>query len=479
MVLDDLNISGILEIDSELNKIQDVDILLERILLEARKMLNAEAGTIYKKDGDHLHFRYAQNALQEKDLPPGHKLIYSGFQVPINEKSIAGYVAKTGEILNLTDVYNLPPGVPYSFGKGYDEKSGYKSTSMLTVPLKTAVGGTLGVIQLLNAKDKDGRTVPFSKAGEPIITHFAANATNQLQMALFIRGTILMANRVAQLKDSHETGAHVNRVASFAAEIYERWAFKKGIPDAESERTKDTLKLAAMLHDVGKVGINDLILKKPARFTEEERSIMEGHTFCGARLFSDDTDYDRMAADIALTHHENWDGTGYPGKVDYRNSYFEVRQIEVEGVARTGEVWYAPALETGPDGRARRLKGEEIPLAGRIVAVADVFDALCSRRVYKESWDPATVYEELRKMSGTKFDPEIVEAFFDIQQTIEHIQGQFPDMAHEEGVEAKAAQAKAAGAAPVGGPPAGGAAAPAAEATGPAKKGGKAGARGR
>ena len=433
MILDEQDIRGIIQIDSELTKIQDVDLLLERILLESRKMLGAEAGTIYVRDGELLHFRYAQNALQERALPPGHKLPYANFTVDINEKSISGYVAKTGEILNIPDVYNIPAGSPFSYGTSFDKKSGYKTTSTLTVPLKTSVGGLLGVIQLINAKDKAGATIPFDKEDEPIISHFAANATSHLQTAYFIRRMILRMNNVAQLKDSHETGAHVNRVASYSSEIYDRWAISQGVDEDERARTKDTLKLAAMLHDVGKVGINDLILKKPARFTDEERTIMEGHTFCGARLFTDDTEYDKMAADIALTHHEKWDGTGYPGRVDFRNAYFEVKEIMVEGVVRTGEVWHAPALEVGPDGRARRLKGEEIPLAGRIVALADVFDALCSRRVYKEKWDQADVYAELRKLSGSQFDPSIIEAFFDIQSTIEQIQARFPDSTHEDG----------------------------------------------
>ncbi|MEI6873975.1 MAG: HD domain-containing phosphohydrolase [Spirochaetota bacterium] len=437
MTLDETDVRGILKIDSELNKIQDVDLLLERILLEARKMLSAEAGTIYVSDGEHLHFRYAQNALQERNLPPGQKLPYSSFSVPINGNTISGYVAMTGEILNIPDAYKIPPDAPYSYSTSYDKSSGYKTTSMLTVPLKTNVGGLLGVIQVLNAKDKEGNTVPFDKEDEPIISHFAANATSHLLTANFIRRMILRMNNVAQLKDSHETGAHVNRVASYASEIYDRWAQKRGIDESERERTKDTLKLAAMLHDVGKVGINDLILKKPARFSDEEREIMQGHTFCGARLFTDDSEYDSMAADIALTHHENWDGTGYPGKVDFRNAYFDVRQIEVEGVVRTGEVWHAPALESEPDGRARRLKGEEIPLAGRIVAVADVFDALCSRRVYKESWDTADVYAVLRKDSGIKFDPEVIDAFFDIITTIEAIRARFPDTAQAEVKEKK------------------------------------------
>ena len=434
MGLSETGVRNIIEIDSELMKIQDVDLLLERILLEARRLLSAEAGTIYVRDGDHLHFRYTQNDLQERRLPPGMKLPYSSFTVPINNKTISGYVAMTAEILNIADVYTLPPGLPFSYNPAYDEASGYRSTSMLTVPLKTNLGGLLGVIQLINAKNAAGETVAFAVEDEPIVAHFAANATTHLQNAYFIRHMILRMNAVAQLKDSHETGAHVTRVSGYASEIYERWARKRGQDIREIERTKDTLKLAAMLHDVGKVGINDLILKKPARFSDEEREIMQGHTFCGARLFTDDSDYDRMAADIALTHHENWDGTGYPGKVDYKNAYFEIKNIEVEGVVRTGEVWHAPPLEQDGEGKPRRLKGEEIPLAGRIVAVADVFDALCSRRVYKESWDSKEVYEEIRKMSGTKFDPEVVDAFFDILPTIEAIQKRFPDAAgHDEG----------------------------------------------
>jgi HD-GYP domain-containing protein (c-di-GMP phosphodiesterase class II) len=433
MAFDESDFRGIIQIDSELQQIQDVDLLLERILLAARRILSAEAGTIYVRDGEHLHFRYTQNDLQSRDLPPGQKLPYSSFTVPINPKSISGYVAMTGEILNIPDVYSIPAESPYSYSTSYDEKSGYKSASMLTVPLKTNVGGLLGVIQVINAKNAEGQTIPFSHEDEPIISHFAANATTHLQNAYFIRRMILRMNNVAQLKDSHETGAHVTRVSGYACELYERWAVKRGLPEREVERTKDTLKLAAMLHDVGKVGINDLILKKPARFTDAERIIMEGHTFCGARLFTDDSEYDKMAADIALTHHEKWDGTGYPGKVDFKNAFFEVMQIDVEGVIRTGEVWHAPPLELDGDGKAKRLKGEEIPIAGRIVAVADVFDALCSRRVYKESWGSAEVYAELRKMSGINFDPEVIEAFFDILPTIEAIQKRFPDASHDEG----------------------------------------------
>ena len=230
------------------------------------------------------------------------------------------------------------------------------------------------------------------------------------------RSIILRMNRMAEMRDPKETGAHVNRVAGYAAEIYDRWAFNRGVPERERERTKDTLKMAAMLHDVGKVAISDLILKKPARFTPEEYKIMQAHTCFGAKLFVDrQSELDIISAEVALRHHENWDGTGYPGMVD---------------------IWaedpISAPVECGPDGNARKLKGEEIPLGGRIVAVADVYDALISKRVYKEPWDSGKVYDEIRSMSGTKFDPEIVAAFFEILPRIEEIRSRYPDAEAEE-----------------------------------------------
>jgi HD-GYP domain-containing protein (c-di-GMP phosphodiesterase class II) len=121
-----------------------------------------------------------------------------------------------------------------------------------------------------------------------------------------------------------------------------------------------------------------------------------------------------ISAEVALRHHENWDGTGYPGMVD---------------------IWAEDPIsaptECGPDGGARKLKGEEIPLGGRIVAVADVYDALISKRVYKEPWDSGKVYDEIRSLSGSKFDPEIVDAFFEILPRIEEIRSRYPDAESE------------------------------------------------
>ncbi len=401
----------IFEIDSELSKIQDADILLEHILLEARRVVNAEAGTIYVVEGGLLAFKYTQNATLEKRLPPGEKLPLSNMTIPIDDSRIAGYAANNKKVLRIDDAYAIPPGRPYSFNPSFDKQNDWKTGSMLAVPLVSSAGNLLGVIQVINAMDEEGKVIPFTKGDETLVGHFAASATGALQRAYMTRAMVLRMNRMAELRDPKETGAHVNRVAGYAAEIYERWAFNKGIPEKERDKAKDTLKMAAMLHDVGKVAISDLILKKPARFTPEEYKIMQNHTCFGARLFDDpQSELDRISAEVALTHHENWDGSGYPGKVDI----FADDPVN------------AP-LETGPDGAPRRLKGEEIPLGGRIVSVADVYDALVSKRVYKEVWEVEKVYEEIRSLSGKKFDPEIVTAFFEIRPRIEDIRSRYPD----------------------------------------------------
>lgn len=397
----------ILRIDSELNKIRDYDILLERVLLEARRVVHADAGSIYVKEGDVISIKFAHNDTKQKSLPPGEKQAYPHFSIPVNDKSISGYVAMTGELLNIPDVYKLPRGLPFSYNTEYDAKVHYKTTSMLTVPLKTQNNIVLGVIQIINSMGPRGKVKAFSREDESLVTHFAANATVALQRAYMTRSMIMRMIRMAELRDPKETGPHVNRVAGYTVELYERWAYRHGLEQKEVEKSMDLLKLAAMLHDVGKVAISDIILKKPAKFTPEEYIIMQTHTCSGARLFDDpQSDFDTIAAEVALTHHENWDGTGYPGWVD----------------PITGAI-----LKKDSEGRALRRKGEEIPIWGRLVAIADVYDALMSRRVYKEAWDESAVLEEMHKMSGTKFEPELLDLFFEVMPRIRDIRERHPD----------------------------------------------------
>ncbi|MDR3248983.1 MAG: GAF domain-containing protein, partial [Treponema sp.] len=247
------DLRSILSLDSELNQIQDVDLLLERILLEARKVVHADAGSIYVIDREReqglevekLVIKYAQNETTQKSLPPGQKMIYSVFSVPINEKSVSGYAALTRKLINVPDMYCIPEDAPYSFSPSYDQISGYKTISTLTIPLATADGRLLGVIQVINSKDKEGRVIPFSQDDEFLITHFAANATTVLQRAYATRAMILRMIRMSELRDPKETGTHVNRVAGYAVEIYERWAYHHGVSDTEREKFRDTLRVAA------------------------------------------------------------------------------------------------------------------------------------------------------------------------------------------------------------------------------------------
>jgi response regulator RpfG family c-di-GMP phosphodiesterase len=410
-------LKSVLSLDTEFNHIQDLDILLERILYEARRVAGADAGSLYVrelteekgKNVEKLAIKYSQNDTLQKNLKPGEKLIFSVFTLPIDEKTISGYCALTRQLVNIPDVYNLPPDVPFSYNTGYDLVSGYKTVSVLCVPLVTPERQLLGVIQMINAKNKNGEVVPFSADDELVISHFAANAISVLQQSYILNAMILRTIKMAGLRDPKETGTHVNRVAGYALEIYNGWARRRGIGETGQDKFRDALKIGAMLHDVGKVAISDVILKKPGRFTPEEYRVMQYHTVYGAGLFNDPlSPLDTVARDISLTHHENWDGTGYPGWID----------PETLQPVRAGE-----------DGKPLGKKGGEIPLAGRIVALADVYDALCSRRVYKEPWKEEDVLEEMLKMKGTKFDPELVDIFFEVLSNIKMIKALHPETA--------------------------------------------------
>lgn len=403
MLNESQKLKQIISLGLEIAQYKDVDLLLERILTLARRFVNAEAGSIYIKEGNWLKFSYTQNDLQQKKLPPGKKLIYSTFAIPLNHESIAGHAACADEMLNIPDVYNLPFDAPYTFNKEYDEMSGYRTRSVLTFPLKTGRGGIIGVLQLLNAKDAEGKDSSFAGEDEPFVKHFAGNAAIAIERAQMTRAMILRVNKMAELRDPKETGAHVNRVASYAVEIYEVWASRRDVPHDEIQKNKDILRMGAMLHDVGKVAISDAILKKPARLDPEEYGIMKRHTYLGARLFSDKySEFDEAASIIALNHHEHWDGLGYPGHVN----------------PMTGNP--IPGCEDGKGGAVGK-KGEETPPFGRLVAIADVYDALSSKRAYKEAWDEAAVLENLRSEAGRQFDPEMIDAFFSCLDVIHNI----------------------------------------------------------
>ncbi|MCR5252455.1 MAG: HD domain-containing protein [Treponema sp.] len=399
----------IVEIARSLSEIQDIDILLERILTETRKMVNADAGSIYVVEGNNLKIKCGQNDTKLKQLAPGEKLPYTYFSFPINEASISGYVAKTQKPLNIYDAYSISSEAPYHFNKDSDLKTNYRTCSIYTFPLKIKGGALLGVIQIINAMDDEGNIISFSEEAELLISHFATSVVQILQRAYVTSSMVKRMLKMAEFRDPKETYPHVERVSSFSLEIYDRYAFNHGIPLDEQEKYRDLLKIGAKFHDVGKVGISDVILKKVfPRFTEEERNIMKGHTCIGAQLFEPaESDLDVVCREIALHHHDRWDGgtSGYPGNIDLASF----------------------SIKDGVLPNAAPLKGKDIPLAARIVAVADVFDALSHKRCYKESWSLEDSFNEIFKNSGSHFDPEIVEAFSQIKDRICSIIAAIPD----------------------------------------------------
>ena len=404
-------LAKVVEFDQNIYDIQDIDILLEHILSEIRKIVKADAGSIYVVEDKNLVIKYAQNDTQLRELQPGEKLPYKSFSFPINEKSIAGYVAYIGKPLVIDDAYNIPEELPYKFNKQTDLTTNYRTKSIYTIPLKMPDGKIVGVLQIINALDENGKIRSFSIQDGIYINHFATNCEQALKQTKMTERNFKKMLKLSEFRDPKETYRHVERVSLFAVEIYDRWAFDHNIPNNVQEHFRDNLKIASKFHDIGKVGISDLILKKPARFTDEERSIMKGHTALGAMLFHpSESDLDQMTEDIALYHHEYWDGSekGYPGKINLDTLETFNEETNEKSRYEIGE----------PLKVSQHLKGEEIPLAARIVAVADVFDALSHRRCYKEAWNIEECFQEIQRSSGTQFDPEVVLSFLKIKDRI-------------------------------------------------------------
>jgi len=179
---------------------------------------------------------------------------------------------------------------------------------------------------------------------------------------------------------SKETGNHVKRVAEYSKIL----ALKYGLSEDEA----NLLKLASPMHDIGKVGIKDEILNKPGKLTDKEFNIMKTHSTLGFNMLKNSDKLILKAASIvAHEHHEKWDGSGYP----------------------------------------KKLKGEEIHIYGRITAVADVFDALGSKRVYKEAWELDRIFDLFKDQKGKHFDPKLVDLFFDNFEDINEIRLKYQD----------------------------------------------------
>lgn len=388
---EDTNLASILDIIHGLNKLKDVDMILDRTLFEARSLAKADAGSIYLLKNKMLFFSQVQNDTLFGQRGAGAAR-YSNITLPISSDTIVGYSALTRKVVVIDDAYLIDSDVPYSFDSSFDEENNYHTTSIITVPLLTSDDSLVGVMQLINAQNDQGETTVFSDHSKTFAPLFANNAAVIIERGMLNREIILRMVKMAELHDPKETGTHVQRVSAFSTEIYQRWADNKNLPSKEIKYFRDLLSLAAMSHDVGKVGVSDTILKKPSRLTPDEFDIVKKHPVYGAQLFTNtSSELDKMTYEVILHHHEKWNGQGYPGQTENHQA----------------------------------LAGEAIPLAARIVALADVFDALSSNRCYKEPWKEEKVFETIYSESGKHFDPELVQAFFEITDILRAIQLKF------------------------------------------------------
>lgn len=292
-------------------------------------------------------------------------------------KGVVGWVVKNGKPLIVKDPYKDP-----RFNPDVDIKTGYRTKNILCVPIFDKKGEVMGAFEAIN---KLGRK-NFTKTDMKIFELIASYAGSVIETSLLekqikeaYKETILRLSHAAEYKDK-ETYNHIIRVGLYA-EIMGR-----GL-GLEEEVCKN-LAVAAPLHDVGKIGIPDAILLKPGPLTEEEWEIMKKHTIIGYEILKGSkSELLQMAALIALEHHEKWDGSGYPyGK-----------------------------------------KGKEISLWGRITAIADVCDALLSKRPYKDAWNSEKVYEYLKGQSGKHFDPEILNIFLKNYDEVLRIKEEYKD----------------------------------------------------
>ena len=379
-------LSGLVRIGIALNSVRELDTLLEMVVDEAMDLCAADGGTLYLVRQDSLAIHITRNRSIEARLgKDGMANLYEKFLLPISRDSMAGFCALTGQTLNFPDMDQLPPGTHFRHNKALDRRASYDTRSQLTVPMHDRSGLCVGVLQLVNAME-NGLPSPFNGEDEALLQAFAAQAGVSIQNAQLDgllrkshQETLFRLSSAAEYRD-RETSNHIKRMSHYSRLV----AMRIGLDRAEVE----SIFQSAPMHDVGKLGIPDRILHKPGRLDPDERTIMESHALIGSRILEgSDVPVVRQAAVVALTHHEKWDGSGYP----------------------------------------RGLAGRAIPLEGRIVALADVYDALSSRRCYKEPWPQEKVIEFLREQRGRHFDPDLVDCMMDCLPEVHAIMASHED----------------------------------------------------
>jgi len=336
-----------------------LDSLLTIIAEEVRNILGADRCSVFLVDP------YKGELWTKIALGMEEKIL----RIPLGQ-GIAGFVAKTGSAVNIRDAYK-----DTRFAQDLDRITGYQTRSVLAVPLRGRDGKSLGVFEVLN-KSKGS----FNEEDEGLLRILATMAGTFIENATLYEDlrrshleTIYRMALVAEYRDQEDTGRHLRRMSRFSGIL----AQGIGLSFQEAE----DIRYAAPLHDIGKVAIPDSILRKPGKLTTEEFEEMKKHTVYGAKMLSNaESRLLRLAAKVAVGHHEWYDGSGYP---------------------------YG-------------LKAEQISVEARVVTVADVFDALSSKRVYKGEWTVEDALAYIEERAGKQFDPKVVaalrEKFADILQ---------------------------------------------------------------
>ncbi|WP_245856090.1 HD domain-containing phosphohydrolase [Paenibacillus rigui] len=302
---------------------------------------------------------------------------------------LVGYSVTTGKPVFIDDAYQNVEfkEVLESGALAMDRKTGYRTKALMVIPFRNNNGDIMGAYQAVNKLTEDEQ---FSKKDMDYLTLAASYAGKSLESSLLTheieetqKEIIFTMGEIGESR-SKETGNHVKRVAEFSYTL----ALGLGLSEEEAE----LLKIASPMHDIGKVAIPDEVLKKPGKLTDEEFTIMKTHSQVGYELLNkSNRKILKAAAIVAHQHHEKWNGLGYP----------------------------------------QGLRGEEIHIFGRITAIADVFDALGSKRVYKAAWELDRIIDLIKEERGRHFDPQVVDVFFKLLPELLKIRDAYSDHALE------------------------------------------------
>ena len=347
-----------------LNSTLDTNIVREKALEATCRLLRCETASLFLIDEKKAEL-YWETALGEAG-----KELQKSVRLPIDNRSIAGYVAMTGESAVVNDVANDPRHFKKP-AAGAKPTGGFQTRNLICVPLR-AKDKTIGVLQALNKLPALGTDAASASLFRDDDRKLLESLSHQVSIAVdnarlyanlkqsFFETVEALAEAIE--KKDHYTGGHTKRVVYYSMCI----AKYMKLTAEQLER----IRLGALLHDVGKIGVEDKILKKQAPLEPDEWKVMQTHPELGHDIMGRVEGLRDVIGGMRY-HHERWDGKGYP----------------------------------------LGLKGEEIPLIARIISVADAYDAMVSTRPYRKGLDPQIAYTEIVKNRGTQFDPETVDAF--------------------------------------------------------------------